>query len=263
MLAEVAEVLAHLGGPGGAVDAHHVGAHGVEGGQGSPDLGAGQHRAGDLHGHLHLDGHLPSGGSHGPSAADDGRLGAEEVELRLDQEHVDAALQQARGLNLVGVPQLGEADLTQRRELGPGTDGSRHQPVVAVGHLAGDAGGGDVQLVGAVGDPVLGQRNGEGTEAGRLHDVDADLEELVVHGGDELRAGGDEQLIAAFEGLPAEVVRAQAQGLHVGAEGSVVDDHLLLDEVDVAAGDHGSSRLPVGLHRRRTRCATGSTGGHR
>ena len=112
-MAEVAEVLAHLGGPGGAVDADDVGSHGVEGGEGGPDLGAGQHRAGDLHGHLHLDGHLPAEGGHRPAAADHGGFGAQQVELRLDEEHVDAAFDEAVGLHLVGVTQLGEADLTE------------------------------------------------------------------------------------------------------------------------------------------------------
>ena len=43
VLAEVAEVLAHLGGPGGAVDADDVGPHGVERGEGGADLGAREH----------------------------------------------------------------------------------------------------------------------------------------------------------------------------------------------------------------------------
>ena len=95
VLAEVAEVLAHLGGAGGAVDADDVGAHGVEGGEGGTDLGAGQHRAGELHGDLHLDRHLAAEGGHRPAGADHGGLGAEQVELRLDEEQVDAALEQA------------------------------------------------------------------------------------------------------------------------------------------------------------------------
>ena len=118
VLAEVAEVLAHLGGAGGAVDADDVGPHGVERGEGGTDLGAREHRAGELHGDLHLDRHLAADGGHRPPAADHPGLGAEQVELRLDEEHVDAALEEAARLLLVGVAQLGEADLPERRELG-------------------------------------------------------------------------------------------------------------------------------------------------
>ena len=43
-------------------------------------------------------GHLAAGLGHGPAGADDGGLEAEQVELGLDDEQVDAALEQARGL---------------------------------------------------------------------------------------------------------------------------------------------------------------------
>ena len=205
----------------------------------------GSMRAGELHGDLHLDRHLAADGGHGPPAADHPRLGAEQVELRLDEEHVDAAFEEAAGLLLVGVAQLGEADLAERGELGARADRAGHQAAVAVGHLAGDAGGGQVDLVGPLGDPVLGQRHGEGAEGGGLDDVDADLEEVVVHRGDDVGPGDHQQLVAALERLAPEVVGAEAQRLDVGAEGAVVDDHLLVDQVQVGAPAHGLTRLPA------------------
>ena len=42
-------------------------------------------------------------------------LSAEQVELRLDEEQVDAALEQAAACDLVRVAELGEADLAERR----------------------------------------------------------------------------------------------------------------------------------------------------
>ena len=90
--------------------------------QGGADLGAGQHAAGELDGDLRLDRHLAPDGGHGPAGADHRRLEAEQVELGLDEEQVDAALEQAGGLDLVGVAQLGEADLAERGELGAGPD---------------------------------------------------------------------------------------------------------------------------------------------
>ena len=40
--------------------------------------------------------------------------------MGLDEEQVDAAVEQAAGLDLVGVAQLGEADLAERRHFVPG-----------------------------------------------------------------------------------------------------------------------------------------------
>ena len=60
----------------------------------------------------------------------------------LDDEQVDAALEQALGRELVAVALVGEADLAERRQLGAGPERARHPVLgaVAVGHLAGDAG---------------------------------------------------------------------------------------------------------------------------
>ena len=89
-------------------------------------------------------------------------------------------------------------------------------------------------------------------EAGRLDDVDADLEEGVVHAGDHVGSGGDEQLVAALEGLAAEVVGGEVERLHVGAEGAVEDDDALGDEIEVPALLHGLTRVPVASGSRRT-----------
>ena len=189
VLPEVAEVLAHLGRARGAVDADDVGAHGVEGGQGGTDLGAREHGARELHRDLHLDRHLAARRGHRPAAADHPGLGAEQVELRLDEEQVDPALEETGRLLLVRIAELGEPDLTEGGELGARAHRAGDEPPVAVGHLAGDARRGEVDLVRSLRDPVLGERHGEGAEGGGLHDVDADLEELVVHRGDHVGAG--------------------------------------------------------------------------
>ena len=124
---------------------------------------------------------------------------------------------------------------------------------VAVGDLAGDARGGDVELVGAVGDVVLGEHRAEAAEAGRLHGIDADVEEGGVHAGDDVGPGEAQDLVAALERLPAEVVGREVETLHVGAEGAVEDDDALVH------------RLEVGLRSHWTQHATGAvaTGGWR
>ena len=265
---QVAEVLVHLGRAGGAVEADDVGPHGVEGGEGGGDLGAGQHPPGQLDGDLDLDGHLTAGGGHRPPAADDGGLGLQEVEDGLDDEEVDAAVEQAAGLHLVGVAHLGEADLSQRRELGAGADRAGHPagPVgrrEPVGHLLGDLGRRPVQLVGPVGDPVLRQRDRQGPEGVGLDHLAAHLEERPVEVGDDVGAGGDQDLVAALHGRPAEVVGAEVAQLQVGAGGAVVDEDPLARRVEIGAGHWaprllGRLSLPAPIARRRRPSLTAS-----
>ena len=158
--------------------------------------------------------------------------------------------EQPAGLLLVGVAQLGEADVAEARQLGAGADraGDVAGPAVGgvvVGDLAGDAGGGDVELVGLVGDAVLVEDRGEAAEAGRLDGVDTDVEERGVHAGDDIGPGGAEHLVAAFERRPAEVVGTQVDALDVGAEGAVEHDDPPLDRLEVGLACHEGPRLPA------------------
>lgn len=88
-LREVAQVLAHLGRPGGAVEADHVDAERLERGQGGADLQAHQHRAGGLDGDVdQIDRVTPASAI--ALGSDDGGLGLEQVLAGLDLEGVDA-----------------------------------------------------------------------------------------------------------------------------------------------------------------------------
>ena len=100
---EVPQRLAHLDRTGGAVEADDVDLHGVEDGERGADLGARQHASGQLDRHLGLERHVAVQRHHGAPGAVDGGLDREHVELRLDQQEVDAALEQAERLLLVGV----------------------------------------------------------------------------------------------------------------------------------------------------------------
>ncbi len=172
---------------------------------------------------------------HGPAGADDRGLGGQQVEVGLGDEQVDPALQQAPRHDLVGVAQLDEADLAQRRRLGARPHGAGHEPVVAVGDLAGHAGRGQADLVRPVGDVVLVERHGEGAEGVGLDDVGADLEERLVQVGDDVGAGDRQDVGAALELGAAEVVGGEPQLLEVGAGGTVVHDDALVHEVEEAA----------------------------
>ena len=60
-----------------------------------------------------------------PGPVDRG-LDRQHVELGLDEEEVDPALEQPEGLLLVGVAELGVRDVAERGELGPGAHGAGH-----------------------------------------------------------------------------------------------------------------------------------------
>ena len=107
----------------------------VDGAQRGADLGAGEHAAGELDRDLRLERHLAAGGGHRPAAPIDAGLEAEQVELGLDEQQVDAALEQPAALLLVGVAQVGEADLPERCELRARPDGPGDVAAVAARDL--------------------------------------------------------------------------------------------------------------------------------
>ncbi len=252
--AEVAEVLDHLRRPRRAVETDDVGAHGLERGERRADLRADEHAPGRLDRDLDHQRDADAGGCHRPAGRDHRRLALEEVLDRLDEDDVGAAFEQALHLGDVGVAQLGELDVAERRELGAGADGADDPagPVgrrVARGDLAGEGGGGAVQVAGDLGDVVLGQDDRERPEGGRLDRVDADGEELVVHLADEVGAGEDEVLVAPLEGGAAEVVGAEIVVLGPGAERAVEDEDAVAESVE--EGRHRPDRLPGTTSRTR------------
>jgi hypothetical protein len=94
-----AQVLAHLGRAGGAVQPDQVDAERLQRGQRRADLAAQQHRAGGLHGHVADDRHLAADLGHRPLRADHRRLGLQQVLAGLDDQRVGAAEDQAGALS--------------------------------------------------------------------------------------------------------------------------------------------------------------------
>jgi hypothetical protein len=109
----------------------------------------------------------------------------------------------------------------------------------AVGDLTGDAGVGLAQLLGPLGDLVLGEGAGQRAEGVGLDDVGADLEVGRVEGGDDIGPGDGEQLRAALVVLAAVVVGVEVLGLQPRAGGPVVDDDVLVDRVEEGGSAHG------------------------
>ena len=203
VLAQEAQVLAHLGRAGGAVHADHVDAQRLQSGERRTDLRAEQHRAGELHGHLR-DEHDPGArGGHGPLGADEGGLGLQQVLAGLDQDGVDAALDHGLALLLVGVAQQGVRGVAQGRQLGARSDRADDPPRPlrggpGIGGLAGDPGAGVGRLTDPVRDVVLGQVGPVGAERVGLHRVAADREVRVVDRPHDVGPGDAQDLVAAL-----------------------------------------------------------------
>ncbi len=243
VLGEVAEVFGHLHRAGRAVDADDVDAQRVDRGERRSDLGAGEHAAGQLDGDLGLDRHRAASGGHRLAGADDRGLQAEQIELGLDDERIDAALDQRAGLHLVRVTQRRERDLPERGELGARTHRTGDEPLAVRGRevirdLAGQSGVRQGDLVCAVGQVVFAERDRERPERVGLDDVGAHLEVRGVQGADDVGPGDAQVLVAPLERVAAEVVRGEVLALQPGTGGAVVDDDALVDEIK--EGRHGS-----------------------
>ncbi len=263
VLGEVAQVLGHLGGTGCTVHADDVGTHRFEGGQRRADLGADEHAPRRLHRDLHHDRdriRQPGASHRGPGSVDRG-LGLEEVVHGLDQQHVDAAGDEAVDLQAVVVAQRRVLDLTERREPGARSDRTDDEAGPAVGGVTGGDFPGElrglaVELEGPIGEAVLVQDQREGAEGGRLHTVDAGREELVVHLGDEIGAGRDELLVASFQRFAAEIIGPEVVPLHPRPECTVEDEDTLVERVEERvhgpAADRRGGSSGVG-HRTRLR----------
>ena len=108
-----------------------------------------------------------------------------------------------------------------------------HDELVAT--LAGDASGGQADLVRPLGDVVLAERHGEGPEAVGLDHVGTGPEERLVQIRDDVRAGHRQDVGAALEVRPAEIIGGEAELLQVGAGRTVVHDDTVVDEIEEAA----------------------------
>ena len=138
--AHVRHRLAQVLGADRAVGADDVGTHALEDGDDRANVGAQQHAPGLVERHLRLDRHRRAQVIERQPDSVDGRARLQDVLLGLDQQHVGAALHQARGLNADLLRQLIEGDARQLRVVGAGQhacgpDGADDEPGDAVGRL--------------------------------------------------------------------------------------------------------------------------------
>ncbi|CAB4956728.1 unannotated protein [freshwater metagenome] len=240
-------MLAHLAWSGCAVEADHVDAERLECGERRPDLGAEEHGPGRLDGDLGDDRQVGAGCRQRPAGAEERCLRLEEVLGGLDEDCIDASLDHARDLDLVGIAQVGERCVAERGQFRPGADRSEHpsrvlRRVPGVGRRAGDDGAGACELEDAVLDVVLGKVREVRAEGVRLDAVDADLEVGIVHGRDDVGPRDVEDLVAAL--VPLEVVEGGVGGLEHRAHRSVGNDD--------AGGKCRAERGVLGAHSDRS-----------
>ena len=238
---EVTKRLVHLDRSRGTVHADDIWFHRLEGAKGRPDLGTEQHPARELDRHLDLDRHLAPHLAHCAPGGLDSGLGLEQVVTRLDQEQVGTPFEQSSGEDLIAVPQVLEADLSEGGEFRAGTHASRHiaGPIwrrVTARDLLRQTGRGAGELFGSLCDLVLGEHQGQRTERVRLDNVDADLEEGAVKLPHDVRTAEAQHLVATLEPFAPEVMGAQFAQLQIGAGGAVIDDYALARRLEVALG---------------------------
>ena len=114
---KVPQVLAHLGGSRGAVQADHINAQRLKRGARSPDLGAEQHGAGGLDGDVDEDWQVHPEFFPGTFRRYHSGLGLEEILAGLNLHGVDSAHDHRLHLALVGIADTGEGDVPQARQL--------------------------------------------------------------------------------------------------------------------------------------------------
>ena len=191
-------------------------------------------------------------------------LGIERVEDGFDQQDVGAAVHQAAGRIVVVVHQRIEADIAKarivhvRRDRQGAGGRSEHPGAEArlgrigfgefVTQLANQPGAFDVDLVGEIGEVVIGLRHAGGVEGAGLDDVGAGFEIGPVNAAHHVGAGEDQQVVVALE-----VFRmiGKARAAVVGLAKPVLLDHRThgaienQDALDEKTVEFGAT---IGLH---------------
>ena len=228
VLAEEADRVAHVLGAGRAVEADHVDLERLERGQRGADVGAEEHLAAvGQQGDAGLDRHAAARELERLAHAEDRGLDLEDVLRGLDDQQVDAALEQALGLLGEDLHELAEADLAEARVLGRGQEAGRadraRDEAILADRLARDLRGAAVDLERVLGQAPLVELQPRGLERVGLDDLRTGLDHRLVDALDDVGAVEHERLVAA----PGELVVAlerQVELLERGAHAAVEDD---------------------------------------
>ena len=258
MLRQVAQVFAHLGRAGRAVQADHVDTERLDRRQRGPDLAAQQHGARGLDGDVCENRDVTAELGHRPARAQHRGLELQQILAGLDEDRVGAALEHAQRRLQIGVADHRVLGVPERRQLGARAHRPEHVALAVGGaHLVGDAardGGGLLrQLADLVGDVVVAEIAQVAAERVGLDRVGARREVIAVDLLDDVGAGLVEDLVAALEVV--EVVEGQIGFLQLGAHRAVAHQYPLrqgVEQVGVVSAVVGSSHINrvVGLPNR-------------
>jgi hypothetical protein len=227
-LAEEADRVAHVLGPGRAVQPDGVDVERGERGEHRLDVGPEQHLAAlREERHARLDRHAPAGQLERLAGAEDRGLDLEDVLRGLDDDQVHAALDEALRLLGEDLDELAEGDpaergVVARRKVPGGADRARHEAVLAGGG-AGDLRRPAVDLGRMPFEAPLLELQPAGLEGVRLEDLGPGVEHRLVHTADHVRAVEDERLVT-LAGESAVVLGRQVELLERGAH-AAIEDH--------------------------------------
>ena len=224
MLRQVAQVLAHLGGAGGAVQSDHVHAERLDRRQRRADLAAQQHGAGGFHRDVGDHRDVTAELGHRPVRSQHRGLQLQQVLAGLDEDRVRAAFEHAEGGLGVRVTDHRVLGVAQRRQLGARAHRAQHvPPAIRRAHLVSDPprdrGTSLREITDPVGDVIVAEVRQVTAERVGLDRVGAGLEVGAVDGLDHIRAGVVEDLVAALEVV--EVVEREIGRLQLSAHGAV------------------------------------------
>ena len=185
MLRQVANVLAHLFGPRGAVQANHIGLHGIKGNQGCTDFGSRQHSTRQLDRHLHLNGNFSAYLSHGIPAAVHACLDSEKVKLGFEQQEVNATSDESSRLLRNLITQFLVANVAERGKAGARPNRASHKSRllwcrIIIGGLPGNTCRHLIEFFGSIPEAVLVERGAHSAKGVGLDNVCARVKVLGV-----------------------------------------------------------------------------------
>ena len=242
VLAEKADRIAHVLGPGGAVEADDVDLERGQGRQHRGDVGAEQHLAAvGQQRDRSLNRQRASAGGERLADAEDRRLDLENVLSGLDDDQVAAARDQALGLLGEDLDQVTKRDRAEGRVVGcrqkSGRPDRAGDEALGTGCLARDLGGLGVDLERVLTEAPLVELQPRRLKGVRLEHLGPGLEHRLVNAGDHVGPVEHERFVA-LAGQPPVVLGAEVELLQRRAHAAVEDDHALArcgEEISVRA----------------------------